>query len=193
MYYMDVDGSYISKDIFLEKQKYVKGKPSYLNIYFESDSSFINMLHPKKKYGKLTPAENLVLRRYLDSINSIPIAKSKFILIRWYPGEDGCNKTATSSRIYYYNKRFRNKLDRVNDTKIFWMYNDSTGLKYRDIRKNKWHLDHKNIVESLFFKYRFKCSSYVIIATNGNYICLYGESRKDSAFELTKELRETID
>lgn len=192
MYYVDVNGDYITKELFEEKRKYQKGKPGYLKLYFESDSSFITMLHSRKKYGKLKSEEHEILRNYLDSLNNEPISINKFIVIQWYPGKDPCNSpTVGNSGWNRYQNSYHRKLKKIFNHKLLWIYKNDENLEKHRKKKLSWLYDKNRIVELMLFPYHFPCGSFAIISPSGNYIGLYGEYGYREIIEISEEMKKS--
>ncbi|PWH82780.1 hypothetical protein DIS18_11150 [Algibacter marinivivus] len=128
----------------------------------------------------------------LTSIINKKIDSSKTIVIIYYPGKDLCNSSGSASKSYIKSwfKRLEKKLYKITQTKPIYIYKDKEGLEKYGNGVMNWYKDPNEIIEKLFFKYHYPCSSFVTISKKGDFISYFGEFSKEyvwkSAEILTK-------
>jgi len=70
---------------------------------------------------------------------------------------------------------------KLNANAPIYLYKDNSGLeKYNKVIK--WYKDPNELTEKLFFKHHYPCSSFVVIAPNGDFISYFGEFSQKRVF-----------
>lgn len=108
-------------------------------------------------------------------------------MIIYYPGKDPCNSksSATASARHEWYKDLMKNANKITPTNFLFVYKSKEGLKYT--KKDTWYKDPKAMVEHMFFKYHYPCSSYVIIYKD-KYYSYFGEFTKDGALYNLQEI-----
>ena len=181
--------------------------------YFDINNQRINPANLYKKYtfnqildipGDSLNHRRLVIRENHGQINDRPLLQSvleeitkqeldssKPIVIIYYPGKDPCNSSGTGTKesIYSWYKTLEKRLNKIAQIKPIYIYKDSEGLERYD-GFIKWQKDPAGIIEKLFFKYHYPCSSFVVVSKSGNYISFYGEFSQEYVWDATKFMNE---
>ena len=125
-------------------------------------------------------------RNAFDSIISAntyqEIDSTKPLIIIYYPGKDPCNSSGSSTRktTKYWFNQMEKKIEKIEQSNLFYIYKDSTGLYGRNDGFKKWFKDPERIVEQNFFKKDPPCGGYTVISKNGEYLSLLMEISKES-------------
>ncbi len=116
---------------------------------------------------------------------------NKPIVIIYYPGKDPCNSSGTKSRewIKSWYGHLEIGLSKIAQVKPLYIYKDYDGLKKYEGILN-WKKDPKGIIEKLFFKHHYPCSSFVVISKDGKYFSRFGEFGKEYVWEVTKQMNK---
>jgi len=119
------------------------------------------------------------------------IDPTKTITIIYYPGKDPCNSSGTatknSRKIWY--RELERKLRKITDTEPIYIYKDKEGIdKYPDTMD--WYKDPYQIIEKLFFKYHYPCSSFVVISKTGEFSSYFGEVSKENVWEAAEKMTD---
>jgi hypothetical protein len=154
--------------------------------FFEvpGDSAHHRLLTTGRESGRITNRK--VLESLLEKTTGQDLDSSKPLVILYYPSPDPCNSSGTKKKrlIREWYSELEEGLDQVVNVKPVYIYKESQGLdKYDGVVK--WHKDPQRIVEKLFFKYHYPCSSFVVISSEGDYICVFGEHGKEVVWEAT--------
>ncbi|SHH49303.1 hypothetical protein [Winogradskyella jejuensis] len=171
VYFYDINGLPISKELYINIRKERKEKSSVWPLVFENDTCYINTFFRRKNYGRLTETDFKKLNAFLNNSNTKP--KSNYTIIQYHPGRDRCN----GGKFYgnRYEKKYLKKLKKNYSFNNYWIHKKDTTIKFKNGRV-LWQLDKNRIVEKLFFKYHYPCSSFVIINNETkNYIAIFGE------------------
>lgn len=169
----------------LEFQK-LKKTDEYWDIYFQQDSLDIYLLVKRNTKGKISKNQ---LNQLKENLSIKEITTNTIIVIIYYPGKDKCNATKKTSSWNIFDKNYLKKLNKISKISHHWVYKDSEDLKYFYKKKIDWKKDTNQFLEKLFFKYKFPCSSSVLIDANGNYITIYGEFGKQNVLQIAQELK----
>ena len=51
-----------------------------------------------------------------------------------------------------------------------------------------WYKDPYHIIEKLFFKYHYPCSSFVVISKTGEFSSYFGEISKENVWEAAEKM-----
>lgn len=182
--YFDETYQPISKNLFDQRI----GDPNLLDV--QGDSINHRILVQRKNNGVL---EN---RSALDSVLSMatkqPIDPHKPLVIIYYPGKDPCNSSGMASRRFM--ERWYDIMEKRTNKKaassFVYIYKDSTGLYGKNDGFRPWHKDQRRIVENMFFKRHYPCSSFVVISEKGDYISYFGEFPKEYVWEAVEALTD---
>lgn len=154
-------------------------------LVIQGDSTNYKKLILREKRGKITNRASLEL--LLEKVINRELDTTKPIVIIYYPGKDRCNSndsSKTESRKNWF-KNLEEGIYKIAKTKPIYIYKDKDGLKKYDGILT-WHKDPESIVEKLFFKHHYPCSSFVVISKDGNYVSYFGEFSKNYLWESTK-------
>lgn len=157
----------------------------------EGDSVNHRILFAREKNGKINNRKALDLRLAIAANRTIESTKP--LVIIFYPGKDPCNSSGTATRRSY--KKWYNQMEKgirkVTESTILYFYKKNEGLSKRNNRDRVWVKDPESILEKLFFKHHYPCSSFVVISASGDFISYFGEFSKDYVWKairiLTKE------
>lgn len=177
------DESY--KQISEKDFEFRKKKNHLLSV--EGDSINHKILSPLGYQGTIENKE--VLDSLLTSLTNKKIDSSKTIVIIYHPGKDECNSSgsATYSTIKIWFEELETKLFEITQTKPIYIYKDKEGTaEYDGILT--WYKDPNRTIESLFFKYHYPCSSFVVISKNGDFKSYFGEITKEYIWSFAKSL-----
>ena len=78
----------------------------------------------------------------------------------------------------------------IKKSNIVYVYKDVKGLMKRNDGVKEWFQDPEQIVETLFFKKHYPCSSFVVISEKGDYISYFGEFPKEYVWNAMKILSD---
>lgn len=174
----------ISESNFYKQLNFQKN----LDLHFENDTLKTSLLITRKNYGQLNDS---IFNNLKKSLSSDKELSNDLIVIVYYPGKDRCNGTEKRSTWNIFDNDYLKKLNKIGSYSHFWIYKDDENLQYYHPKQVKWENDKNQLVENLFFKLHYPCSSAVIIDKNGKYISYYGEFGKSTIWELSKELINT--
>lgn len=136
---------------------------------------------------------NIKNKRELDSLMELAIENkidsSKILTIIYHPGIDPCNSSgsATAISVKKWHDELTEKLLKITKSEPIYIFKNNSGL-LRNRFLLPWFRDPNRIVEKLFFKYHYPCSSFVVISPNGDYISYFGEFPKHYVWEAAKRL-----
>ena len=172
--YYDKDDNEISKDQFTNYQL------NFEELKVFNDSLTIGKIIPNRsETGKL---DGLKFYDFINSNLNLKLEQNKPLVIVYYPGIDSCNlsgsSTANSEHLWY--KELITKSNKITPTNFLFIYKTKEGLKYT--KKDTWYKDPKGIIEKIFFKYHYPCSSYTIIFNN-TFVSYFGEFSKDNVIK----------
>lgn len=157
----------------------------FLDLYFNNDSLAYGIFIRRKKIGKLNENRFKKINEYL----SFPFkGESKFAIIIYYPGKDGCNKTVKNTSWNIFHNDFLKKIKKKKNLKHFWVYKNNNGLHNYYPNKVNWQKDDKRLIEKIFFKYHFPCANFVIIDKEGRFISHFGEFGKNKVWEVFNQI-----
>lgn len=142
----------------------------------------------RKNEGVLNNKKELdsLLETIIDKIDSESIQ-----VIFYYPGEDPCNSsgTATPEMVKHWHETLRKKMLEIAKVESIYICKTNEGL-FKKMFLLPWHKDPNGIVEKLFFKYHYPCSSFVAISPTGEYISYFGEYSHQLVLESVKKLKK---
>jgi hypothetical protein len=184
--YFDENYQPISKSEFESR----RSTRQFLNV--QGDSIHHRMLSVREVHSVL---EN---RSYLDSLLTVASSKtidaSKPLVIIFYPGKDFCNSSGIATRKERY--RWFNQMEvgirGIKTSNVLYIYKEDEGLFGRLDAYKTWIKDPEQIVETLFFKKHYPCSSFVVISEKGDYISYFGEFPKEYVWKAMKILKESF-
>jgi hypothetical protein len=182
--YFDENYQPISKSEFDRK----RSTRQFLNV--QGDSIHHRMLSVREVYGVL---EN---RSYLDSLLTVATSKtidaSKPLVIVFYPGKDYCNSSgaATRKERKAWFDEMEGGIRKIKTSNVLYVFKDDEGLHGDKDAYKVWIKDPEQIVETLFFKKHYPCSSFVVISEKGDYISYFGEFPKEYVWSAMKILSE---
>lgn len=157
------------------------------NKLFEIPGDSINhkKLTLREKRGKINDRKSLEF--LLEEVTNQKINSNKPIVIIYYPGKDHCNSTGATNKEWIINwyGQLEEGLNQIAQVKPIYIYKDNDGLKKYDGILD-WKKDLDGIIERLFFKYHYPCSSFVVISKEGDYISYFGEFGKKYVWEATQ-------
>ena len=85
------------------------------------------------------------------------------------------------------------KLNKITTYDHFWIYKNYDQLEYYYPKKVNWQQDTYSIVQTLFFRFPFKCSASVVLDKYSNYIAYHGEFGKTTIWGIVIELSKKYD
>ena len=165
-----------------------KSKHKFLDV--TGDSIHHRMLSVREVHGVL---EN---RSYLDSLLTVASSKtidaSKPLVIVFYPGKDPCNSSGAATRKE--RKAWFDEMEggvrKIKTSNVLYVFRDDEGLHGNKDAYKVWIKDPEQIVETLFFKKHYPCSSFVVISEKGDYISYFGEFPKEYVWNAMKILSD---
>ena len=172
-----------NKEISKSKFNRIRSTNKLLDI--PGDSVNHKKLTLREKRGKINDRKALEL--LLEKELNQELDSNKPIVIIYYPGKDPCNSSGTTNKewIQSWYGQLEEGLNQVAQVKPIYIYKENNGLKkYEGILE--WIKDPEGIVERLFFKHHYPCSSFVSISKNGEYISYFGEFGKEYVWEATQ-------
>lgn len=176
--YFNLDGSEISESKFNRLRSLVK----VLGI--PGDSINHKKLIKREKRGKINDREafEFVLEKELN----IELDSDKPIVIIYHPGKDPCNSSGTNDKkmIRNWYKELEKGLNKIAQVKPIYICKEYDEIK-RAARILDWKKDPEDMIERLFFKHHYPCSSFVVISKEGNYISYFGEFGKKYVWKAT--------
>jgi hypothetical protein len=183
--YFDENYKQISETEFEIRKK----KKQLLSV--EGDSINHKILSPPGYQGTIENKE--VLDSLLTSITNKKVDSSKTLVIIFHPGKDECNSSGSATyetrKIWF--EELETKLFKITQTKPIYIYKDKDGIeKYNGLLT--WHKDPDRIIESLFFKYHYPCSSFVVISKTGEFKSSFGEITKEYIWHFAKSLTKKV-
>ncbi|MEH6537492.1 MAG: hypothetical protein V7719_13930 [Psychroserpens sp.] len=192
VYYLDVNGYSIPKDVFIKKSsRNAHINESYFSITFENDTCYLRQLVKRKNYGRLNKSQRAKLFSNLNTNTKTP--EEKFSIILYHPGRDTCNNghfRSNGIKNNIYGKGYLRKLKTYFDYKIFWVHKKDESIKFNRVSYINWQQDKNQFIEKLFFEYHYLCNSFLIINNStGNYISIFGESGGNTVVKIAKEIR----
>jgi hypothetical protein len=157
---------------------------SYRYNSFELEDQFAFILYQRKTKGKLSTEELEKLNKSLLNKGNL---NNNITIIIFYPGKDNCNGMERISTWNVFDNDYL-KQAKKNSFNNFWIYKSDENLKYYHPKKVDWKKDDDQIIEKLFFKMHYPCSSSAVIDKDGNYILNLGEFGKQHIWEDVREL-----
>ena len=181
--YYDVNFQKISKNDFdnFSKQK------NYRYNQFDLEDQVANILYQPKTKGKLTKEEFDIVKNQVSKINPL---KNGYIIIIYYPGKDRCNGMERNSTWNIFDRDYQKEVNKLVENNQYWIYKNEENLKYYYPKKINWKKDENQLIENLFFKMHYPCSSSAVIDNEGNYILNLGEFGKQDIIEDIKTLKK---
>jgi len=183
--YLDEQGNYISKAQFNNKLNYRQN----LDLYFETDSTFISKLISRKSRGKLSSGDFANLKQQLSPDK---LSNNEMIVIVYFPGKDTCNGMERVSTWNIFDPDYLRKLEKITPLDHFWIYKKYDQLDYYHPDKVKWQPDPGHLVEALFFQYHYNCSSLAVIDPAGNFTTYFGEFGKQTVWDIAVEMKKNL-
>ncbi|MES2872289.1 MAG: hypothetical protein V4708_01105 [Bacteroidota bacterium] len=186
IHFYDVHGKKISKEQF-EKQRdsrvnlalsFQKGKTTETRLFLRSKTGFISQE---------------VLNKIISNLQTVTgksIDRSEMMIINYHQGKDRCNSSGgggTFQEMKAALAKYRSQIGRLGQTSEYNMYATKEGLKenYGLVER---YPDLDLLVEKTFFKYKYPCSSFVIIKPDGEYYAYYGEYMQEHLIKQAKIL-----
>lgn len=177
--YFDENNTEISKSNFYQMRS------TNILLDIPGDSAHHKKLILREKRGKITN------RAFLESLISKEINQeidaNKPMVIIYHPGKDLCNSSGsdTKSSNKFWFGELEDGVYKIAKTKPIYLYKHNSGLKKYDGILT-WHKDPNGIIERQFFNHHYPCSSFVVIAKDGNYISYFGEYSFRFVWEATE-------
>uniref|UniRef100_UPI00404B2E91 hypothetical protein n=1 Tax=Gelidibacter sp. TaxID=2018083 RepID=UPI00404B2E91 len=180
--YYDEDSKEISADKFLKKIE------EHKFIIITSDSLKIKKLIANPEKGYLKNKKELI--NHLENLTSKPIDSTKPIIIIYHPGKDPCNSSgsATQESMTLWHNELEKKTMEIAGVIPIYISKKPNELGVRD-QVLTWYEDKNHVIENLFFKYHYPCSSYVIISKKGYYHSQFGEFGKESVWKAMRAMK----
>lgn len=179
--YYGEDMKEITKTQFFIQRNYSKN----IDLYFEDNDQFNNILVTRKNYGKLSDIEFKELQMSLSDEKT-----DKNLLVVYYPGKDHYNSIYKDTEWNLLSKSQVKEINKADDYKAFWVYKDYDGLQCYFPDRVNWQPDNGSVVEKLFFKNHYPFFSFAVVDKQGNYISYFSEFGKDRVLKLLKELNK---
>ena len=180
--YYDEKSQQITADEFIKKSN----EKGYFILTL--DSLKIKKLTERSKKGVLDDRKKLI--KHLENLTSKTIDSTKPIIIIYHPGKDPCNSSGSAN--YATMKDWYNELEkgtnRIAGVKPIYISKKTDDLGVRDLVVT-WYEDKDQVIETLFFKYHYPCSSYVIISKNSDFHSQFGEFGKLSVWNVLKSMK----
>jgi len=161
-------------------------KEGYRYNKYDLENEIANILYQRKTRGQLSHNDFNDLKNQLNKI--APISDGIIVII-YYPGKDWCNQKESNSTWNIFDNDYKKNLKKLNITNQFWIYKNDENLKYYYPKKINWQKDEDQLIENLFFKMHYPCSSSTVIDENGDFISILGEFGKQEIIENIKELK----
>ncbi|TXE19051.1 hypothetical protein ES692_04120 [Psychroserpens burtonensis] len=164
-------------NIQISKSKFNRIRSTNKLLDIPGDSSNHKKLTLRVKKEQLQDKSLLVT--ILENETNIKIDSTKPIVIIYYPGKDPCNSSGTVNQELrkFWFWELEKGLEQIAETKPIYIYKDHEGIeKSRGFLD--WNKDPDNVIEKLFFKHHYPCSSFVVISKDGEYISRFGEFGK---------------
>lgn len=182
-YYLDENWKVISKQEFLKNIDHAKN----IDYYTENDTAIFGKIIVRENFGKIDDAILIKVRQFLENESGLKTDPAKKIVINFYHGNDEEIPAPERSRGNRYDRDYLKKLNKITPVNQFWVYKDTTNLRYNHGKKLQWHHDKDLLIEKTFFPYYFKYGSFVIIDSEGNYYSFFGEYGKTTVWEGMKK------
>jgi len=166
--FLDIKGDRVSKEEFAllgDKKKVIYGMVDSRTFQIVSRENQGTIRNPEKVHALLRKTSKV------DFNSNSPV------VIRFYPGLDGCSRTGytmkeSTKRTF---TTFKQNLQNLGDTKPIFLYKHPVEKKKFDGIID-WEKDLDGAFEELFFPVHCPCGSNAIMATNGDYYVNHGES-----------------
>ncbi len=186
IHFYDVNGNRITKEQF-EKQRdtrvnvplsFQKGKITETRLFLRSKTGVINQ-----------EIRNKIISNLQEEIGK-EINRSEMIIINYYQGKDLCNSSGSVGSYWDMKEaqaQYQRQIKQLGQTSQYYLYASPEGLKdsYGLIDR---YPDKDLLVEKTFFKYKYPCSSYVIIKPDGEYYAYFGEYMREHLIKEAKKL-----
>lgn len=172
-------------NVEISKSKFNRIRSTSKLLDIPGDSANHKKLTLRFQRGKIT--NRAIFESVLEKATGKNIDSEQSIVIIYYPGKDPCNSSGSASKAHreYWFLQLEDGINQIAKTKPIYIYKDENGLeKYFGILT--WHKDPEGIIERLFFKYHYPCSSFVVISKEGDYISYFGEFGKEQIWEATQ-------
>lgn len=177
------DKYYNDEFIEIGKEDYDK-QEGVVKIFYDLEDQIAHFYYFHKKRGKLS-SENFSLLK--STLNEMGGYEDGTAIIIYYPGVDSCNKKNKPTTWNIFDKKIRKAMENVVGNNVYWVFHDDEDIKYYHPKKVKWQPDKDKVLQKLFFKVHYPCSSSAVIDKEGNYILNLGEFGKN---EMAKDLDE---
>lgn len=142
-------------------------------------------MYKRKNYGTLSKEDFKSLNTFLNNSNFKP--KADFSIIQYHPGKDRCNGGNFFGNRY--NRGYLKKMKRKMQFNNYWIHKKDSKLNFMQPRGIDWQLDINQIVENIFFKHHYPCSSFIIIDNRTkSYISIFGEYGDYHVIEVAEEM-----
>lgn len=151
------------------------------------DSTNHKKLIEREKHGKISNRAGF--KSLLEQATNSELDSNKPLVIIYYPGKDRCNSgdsVLTASRKFWF-EDLEAGLKQIAKTAPIYIYKNNKGLKKYD-GFITWYKDPEGMVEKLFFKHHYPCSSFVVISKEGKFISYFGEYSKELVWKATQKL-----
>lgn len=171
-------------NVEISKSKFNKIRSSSKMLDIPGDSAHHKKLTEREQKGEIANKEVLV--SLLEKTTHRKLDSNKPIVLLFYPGKDDCNLAPSfkGDIIKQWYMKLEEGIYQIAKIKPIYIYKNHDGLeKYDGILT--WYPDPNGIVEELFFKYHYPCSSYVVISKSGEYISYFGEFPTEYVWEAT--------
>lgn len=133
-------------------------------------------------------------RNDLDSLlskaSNKKIDTTKPLVIVFYPRKDPCNSSGAASRKErkHWFDEMEDGIRRIKTSNVLYVYKEEEGLFGRNDAYKNWIKDPEQIVEGLFFRWHYPCSSFVVVSEKGDFISYFGEFSKEYVWKAMKLL-----
>ncbi|MGM0635833.1 MAG: hypothetical protein ACQESK_07175 [Bacteroidota bacterium] len=181
--YFDENYEPISKEEYYDYEK-----ARLLSVTGDSIHHKIHVV--REEHGKIENKPKIDSLLSLQSSKDIDPKKPSVII--YYPGKDPCNSSGSSTneiqRNFYHEMELG--INDIADVNILYVYKNTSGLFGKNDGHREWIRDPGKVIEKLFFKRHYSCSSFVVLSENGDYICYFGEFAKESVWAAVELIQE---
>jgi len=186
-YYYDSKGNQLTEDDFYAN-RFVNDELTKQFFHFENDTSYISIFYPSKKRGKLKQSQLDSLKVYLNSISSTVNTFNKYLLIHYRSGNFPYEERKTENTWEGFKKYYWKKLKKKRNPNQFWVYKDEDNIKFLNKGGLDWIQDKYKVIGEFFFPFQIPHGGFLVIKSDGHYICSYNEYNFDMVWDVFEEL-----
>ncbi|TDP58331.1 hypothetical protein [Flavobacterium dankookense] len=185
-YFLNDDFNFITETEFIKEHD----NPLDYNLRLKLDTCFYNVKVSRYKKGKISLQLLDSIKTDLSSLSKEELKPEDILVINYYPGNTPCSSYGYMINFKNKHDTYFNEIEKIKNLKQFFIYKTPDNLKDFG-SKIDWLRDKNRLIEKIFFPIAYPCGGYVIIDSNGNYICQRGEYCYSPSF--IKRLKEFIE